>query len=90
MPRAKTATKKTTPVKKTVRKVAKKAPVKKAPRKVAPKVEEPRVEEPKPLTKIQRMAQQTPKKTWANVQETDMRPRSWGDWSREQLDQNKI
>lgn len=41
-------------------------------------------------TKKERMAMANPHKTWANVQETEMKSRSWADWTRDQLDKFKL
>jgi hypothetical protein len=79
MPRKKAVAKKTAPAKKRVAK------------KVAPKVEAP-VEVP---SKKERMAMArpqlvNPQRTWANVQETEFKSKSWKDWTTEKLGLNKI
>lgn len=67
---------KTTVVKKT-------APAKK---RVAKKVETPVVTP----SKKERMAMARPQRTWANVQETEFKAKSWKDWTAEKLGVNKI
>jgi len=74
MPRKTAVVKKTAPAKKRVAK------------KVAPKVEAP-VEVP---SKKERMAMARPQRTWANVQETEFKAKSWKDWTAEKLGLNKI